>query len=116
MTTPFNKISKAKMARGKISQPKTVLAIIALLFDLVPIVIVYLLIGSPYIGSITIMLIILSPIIGLVLGVAALSSGNTKIGTTGKVIAIMAVALPLLFMGFILLFFIGAVTGLISFM
>lgn len=115
MTTPFDKISKAKMARGKISQPKTVLAIIALLFDLVPIVIFYLLIGATSISS-AIVLIILSPLMGIVLGVAALSSGNTKIGTTGKVIAIMAVALPLLFMGFILLFFIGAVTGLISFM
>lgn len=62
------------------------------------------------------LLVILSPIAGLITGVSALSQGKEHIGLAGRIIAITAIALPLAVVAFIIIFFIGAATGLISLM
>lgn len=92
------------------------LPLLALFLDLAPILLMY----SESIGirfsNITLILIILLPISGLITGVIALSRGKARIGIAGKILAIIAIALPLALVAFIVIFFIGAATGLISFM
>jgi len=62
------------------------------------------------------LLYLLSPLAGLTVGIAALRRGKARIGTAGKVIAIIAVALPLSAFAFVVFFFIGASTGIIALM
>ena len=62
------------------------------------------------------LLTILAPIAGIITGVAALSRGKVRIGAVGKTIAIISIALPLALVALIIIFFIGAATGLISLM
>jgi len=69
----------------------------------------------PVAGILT-LLAILFPIAGLITGIAALRQGKEQIGRAGKIIAIIAIALPLLFVLLVILFFAGAVTGIISLM
>lgn len=92
------------------------LPLLALGFDLVPIFLVFLnsiLRGLP---SYMFLLIVLSPIAGLITGVISLAKGKRRIGLTGKIISIIAIILPLSFVAFIIIFFIGVVTGVISLM
>lgn len=58
---------------------------------------------------------ILSPMAGCIIGIAALQKKG-RISLAGRIIAIIAVALPLSFVALIIIFFIGAATGLISLM
>ena len=99
------------------SKPKQsiVVPLIALGLDLMPLFLSYL--GSiglhvPRFSLIT----ILCPICGLLTGVAALNQGKQRLGTVGVAIATLAVALPAAVVALIVLFFIGAYTGLISLM
>jgi hypothetical protein len=62
------------------------------------------------------LVMILSPITGMLVGIAALRRGREQNGTVGMIIAIIAIALPLICVGLILYLFIGAATGLITFM
>jgi hypothetical protein len=71
------------------------------------------LIGLPGIAS---LLTILSPVAGLILGVISLSRGKGRISLAGKIIAVIAIVLPLAVIAFILIFFMGAAMGLISLM
>lgn len=61
------------------------------------------------------LLIILSPMVGCIVGIAALQKKD-RISSVGRIIAIIAVALPLAFVALVIIFFIGAATGLISLM
>lgn len=58
---------------------------------------------------------IMSPMVGCIVGIAALQR-KERISSIGKIIAIIAVALPLAFVALVIIFFIGAATGLISLM
>ena len=58
---------------------------------------------------------LLAPMVGFILGIAALQR-KERISLAGKIISIIAVALPLAFVAFVIIFFIGAATGLISLM
>jgi len=93
-----------------------VMPLIALGLDLLLIPIVFLAslgIGvSPFFSF----LAVVSPIAGLITGIGALSRGKGQIGAAGKILAITAIALPSSLVIFIIVFFIGAVTGVISLM
>lgn len=91
------------------------LPLVALALDLVPALLLFLSsrgINVPM-GS---LLAVLSPTAGLLTGIFALGQGKARIGLIGKIIAITAVALPLGFVAFIVIIFIGATTGLIPLM
>jgi len=92
------------------------LPIIALCLDFAPVLLVFL--GSLVRGlsSAALLLALLLPVAGLITGIVSLSRGKARIGIVGKILAIIAIVLPLAFVAFIVILFIGAVTGLISFM
>ena len=92
------------------------LPLIALGLDLAPIPIVFL--GSITRGltALTFLFVVLFPIAGLITGVVSLARGKDRTGKIEKIIAIIAISLPLALVLFVLVFFIGAVTGLISLM
>ena len=92
------------------------LPLIALGLDLISVVLYYL--GSLTNLSISfiLLLILFAPIAGMITGVVSLIRGKGRMGIIGKVIAIVAVALPTLAVLFILFFFVGVMTGLISLM
>ena len=62
------------------------------------------------------LLVILLPVAGLITGAIELIKGKARIGLAGKIIAIIAVALPLACVAAILVFFAGVTTGVISLM
>ena len=68
------------------------------------------------VAGIPMLFALLFPIAGVVTGIAALRQGKEQIGKAGKIIAIISIALPLLLVLLVVLFFIGAVTGIISLM
>ena len=92
------------------------LPLIALGLDLAPILIIFL--GSIMRGltSFTLLFTVFLPVTGLVMGVVSLTLWKDRIGKIGKVLAIIAISLPLALVIFIIVFFIGAVTGVISLM
>jgi len=92
------------------------LPLIALGLDFLPVLLVY--INSLTQGAISfiLLLIVALPIAGLITGIVALSQGKGKIGIVGKIIAIIAIALPVIVIALIVIFFIGVATGLISLM
>ena len=92
------------------------LPIIALGFDLAPVLIVFL--GSIIRGftAFTLLSLVLLPVAGLVTGVLSLSLGKGKICRIGKILAIIAVSLPAAFVLCIVVIFIGAETGVIALM
>lgn len=93
------------------------LPIVALSLDLLPILLAFIIsLTSRFSSSIILLFMVLSPLAGLVTGIVSLSRGKDSIGIAGKVIAIIAVVLPLSFVAFIIAFFVGVTTGLISLM
>ena len=97
------------------SQNRILLPLIALGLDFLPIFMGYLMSFGIRIPAVN-LLMILSPISGLILGIVALSKGKAHIGTIGKIVALFAVALPLAIIGLVIFIVVGAATGLISFM
>ena len=91
------------------------LPLIALGLDLLPLLLIFLSSTGVYFPGFF-LFVILSPIAGLITGVSALSRGTARIGTAGKIIAIIAVVIPLSFVALIIFFFVGASTGMISLM
>ena len=92
------------------------LPIIALGLDLAPVLIFSLDAIIRGLPSFTLLFMVLFPIAGLITGIAALTLGKGKINKPGKILAIIAISLPLAVILFFLVFFIGVVTGLISLM
>jgi len=92
------------------------LPLIALGFDILPILIVFLRSLFSGLSSFVLLFILVSPIAGLIMGVVSLSRGEKRIGIVGKIIAIVAIALPLVMVALIVAFFIGVATGVISLM
>jgi hypothetical protein len=95
-----------------------VLPIIALGLDFAPVLIFVLLFSllRADVSAILLLPVLLAPVIGVILGVAALRRGKERTGIIGKIIAITAIALPLGFVAFVIIFFIGASVGLIPLM
>ena len=91
------------------------LPLIALSLDFLPIIFVVLGLRVG-LAAVYNLLTLLLPVAGLITGVIYLSRGKDKISKLGKILAIIAIALPLSVVTFIILFFIGVTTGIISLM
>ena len=102
---------KMETSKGGLRSP-----IIALGLDLAPALILFLSSFTRGLPSFTLLSMILFPIAGLITGIASLTLGKGRMGRIGKILAIIAISLPLAVVLFILVIFIGAVTGLISLM
>jgi len=92
------------------------LPLVALGLDLAPVLILAL--GSIIRGvsSFGLLFVVLLPIAGLITGVVSLAVGKSRMGKIGKILAIIAISLPIAFVLSIIVFFIGVTTGLISLM
>lgn len=66
--------------------------------------------------SLILLLLICSPMAGLILGIVSLSVGKGRIGLAGKILAGVAVAVPIACVALVVTFFVGVNTGLISLM
>ena len=97
-------------------EQKITLPVVALFLDLFPFFPIFLTSLHLEIRSFFWFVFLTAPILGLLLGVFSLTLGKKQIGTAGRIFAIIAIALPLSCIVFILIFFIGAATGLISLM
>ena len=92
------------------------LPIIALGLDLAPVLLIFLYSITRGATAFVLLFAVLFPIAGLITGIVYLSQGKGKIGSIGKILAIIAISLPLAVVLLFLVIFIGAVTGLISLM
>jgi len=97
-------------------KPEIALPIVALGLDFVPVLMFFLANLDVGFGGFWILSILLCPITGLIMGVMALCRGKQRIGIAGKVIAIIAIGLTVAFAVIIVVFLVGAVTGVIPFM
>lgn len=88
------------------------LSLLALVLDLAVIPTFYLIMDVPGL----LFFIWILPVAGLIMGVTSLSRGVKRIGKAGRAIAIVAIALPLMTIAFILILFIGASVGIVSLM
>ena len=92
------------------------LPLVALGLDLMPFLIYYVLRFNMAVTSFFLLSAVMFPIFGAVTAIAAIREGKKEIGVLGMVIAILAFALPLVFVGAVLIFVIGAMTGMIALM
>ncbi|MCL1838236.1 MAG: hypothetical protein FWG47_02835 [Propionibacteriaceae bacterium] len=96
------------------------LPLIALGLDLVPVAILWLgwyrLNDSGLLGSVLLFIAAISPMAAIIMGFVYLSRGKKRTGIAGRIVAIAAIALPLALVAFVLFFFIGVATGIISLM
>ncbi|MDR0489159.1 MAG: hypothetical protein LBG99_07180 [Propionibacteriaceae bacterium] len=69
-----------------------------------------------YITGVVLLITMVGPIAGLIIGAICLSRAKNRIGVVGVILAAIAVAIPVIIIVFVLFFFIGAYTGLISLM
>ena len=74
------------------TQPSLALAILALLFNIIPFVLFLI---SPHL--IILLLLSIFPFAGTIMGIAALCQGKKRIGKAGVIISAIAVAWPLVF-------------------
>ena len=100
----------------KIQNRGIALPLIALGLDLAPVLISFLASITRGVLAFTLLFMVLLPVAGLTTGIVSLSLWKDRIGKIGKILAIIAVSLPLAVVLFIIVIFIGAATGLISLM
>jgi hypothetical protein len=93
------------------------LPIVALGLDFAPVLIILLnsIIRGGVLAS-ALLFAVLLPVAGLITGIVSLSLWKDRIGKIGKILAIVAISLPVALVLFIIVIFVGAVTGLISLM
>ena len=92
------------------------LPIIALGLDLAPALVLLLNSITRGLLSVTLLFMTLFPIAGLITGIVTLTLGKDHMGKPGKILAIIAISLPGAVVLFVIVIFVGAVTGLISLM
>jgi hypothetical protein len=92
------------------------LPLIALTLDIVPVLYLVFTASGSGAGGLATLFTILLPLAGIVTGVTALGRGKDRIGTSGKILAIIAIVLPLIPVALIIVLAIGAMTGVISLM
>ena len=102
------------MEKNKIGLP-----LIALGLVIVPVLIGFfdrLFNSAPFgVEAFVYLFLVLSPIAGMITGIVALVRGKGRIGLAGKVLAIAAISLPVIFIVFPILYLsIGMATGSIS--
>lgn len=101
-----------KPSNGTPDNKHLILPIMALILEVFPFVFSRLLYATAY-GA---LLNILLPVCGFSMGLCALYKGKALIGPGAWWMAIVAVAVPLLIVGFIVLLFVGAITGIVPLM
>jgi hypothetical protein len=92
------------------------LPITALVLDLAPVLIFFMNSIMRGFTAVALLFVVLFPVAGLIVGIAALALGKGKISGIGKILSIIAISLPLAVVLCVIVIFIGAVTGLISLM
>jgi len=97
------------------SKPKILLPVIALILSLSPVPVLAIFTFIPFVGVFGALFATLALIAGIILGIISLTKRN-EIGVLGRVIAICAIVFSLLPIIVIVLFYIGAMTGVISLM
>lgn len=110
-----NNTEDANSATNAHHKKELSLPLIALGLVLLPVLLLYISSFGATIPMLS-LFVILSPVVGLLTGISALNMGKERIGSFGKTIAIIAIALPLGLVTLIVLFFIGVTTGMISLM
>ena len=100
---------------------KLILPITALCLSLLPILVFIISLfglagGFGGFATFALLPALLAPIIGLVTGVIYLSKVKEQKCKLGKIFAITAICIPLSVVAFVVVFFIGAVTGIIPLM
>ena len=105
-------------AADRQSKNKLTLPLIALCLSVLPVPIIIITLFGLAAGFAAVMLLptLLSPVVGLVMGVIYLSKGKARTCRCGKILAVIAIALPLSAVVFVIIFFIGAMTGIIPLM
>ncbi len=109
MENQTNEISRKISVKNK--RP-LLLSIAALLLEILPFILLSLVGGNGF----ALLLLLMAPIAGLILGVDLLRKGKKNIGIFAMIGAVIAVALPILLIGVIVVLFIGITTGLIPLM
>ena len=97
---------------GKKQKPDLRLPLVALVLSFWP----FVFHGFSFNVYIPELILILSPVAGLITGVYALMQGKRRIGTLGKVIALVAIILPGLVIAVLIVLLIGASTGMVRMM
>lgn len=95
---------------------KIYLPIIALGLDLLAAIFFFLSSTGRVMTSVLLLLATLATIAAIIIGAAALIGGKGKINTAGKIMAIVAIAMPLSLVAFILIILAGATMGVINVM
>ena len=90
------------------------LPLVALGLDLFPVLMIFF--SRRSISSFSLLFMLMLPVIGVIMGVSSLRRGKGRRYLAGNIIAIVAVALPVFFVVFVIVIFIGIVTGVISLM
>ena len=90
------------------------LPLVALGLDLIPVLAIVL--GRRSLTSFSLLLLIMLPVAGVITGVSSLRRGRGGRYIAGNVIAVIAIALPVVFVLFFITIFIGMVTGVITLM
>ena len=116
MENEFNNTQEADVTTASNQRKEIGLPLIALGLASVPFVSMLLDSLGLWIPSSTTLVVIVSPIAGMIAGVASLTKGKSRIGMLGKILAIIAIVIPLSIVAFIIIFFIGVATGQISLM
>ena len=98
--------------RNKISLPQ-----IALFLMLVPVLFGFVnSILPPHLAAISVLITVLSPLVGLIVAIYSLISGSKDNGSLGRRVAIIVCSIPLGFIAFFFIIYVGAATGIISLM
>ena len=94
---------------------KITLPLIALGLVVLPVFLALFMLSGLYLPIPSLVLII-SPVVGIIVGIAALCRGKEHIGRVGMIVAFIAVTSPLALIALVFVIFIGAMTGQVSFM
>ena len=112
---PESNSEKPVQNKNKIGLP-----LIALSLGLFPVLLFLLLSalrgGRGGLTSLIMLVMVSSPVAGMMMGISALRIGKASIGTAGMIIAGIAVVLPLILLAVPVVFLIGVTTGLITLM
>ena len=97
---------------------KLLMPVISLCLVLSPVLIITLasLGRADFVAGIMFILALLFPVAGLTAGVMYITKGKEQTCRAGKIIAVISISLPVAFVALIIIFFIGASTGLIPLM
>lgn len=92
------------------------LSLLAVCFSASPFLMIYLNSIGLRLPSYMLLLGVLFPFVGLIFGMMILTRGKGRITKLGRLFSFLAIALPLSIVAFIVIVFIGVVTGIVPLM